>query len=89
VANIAAEMMSILLDVSEGISVENCIGSIWTWKPASLQNLGDEIDHHTLDGVGLVSRNVKGTPVAVEPTLSTCCAEPGTAAARARAAVAA
>jgi len=65
VANIAAEMMSILFDVSEGISAENCIGSIWTWKPDPCR-LGDEIDHHTLDAVlGIEER--EGTPVAVEP----------------------
>jgi len=32
----AAEMRSILPEVSEAISVENCIGSIVTAKPASL-----------------------------------------------------
>src|SRR5258708_8038039 len=36
----------------------------------------------------LVSRNVKGMPVGVEPTFNTCCAEAGTAAAMAEAAMA-
>ncbi|MHC2368758.1 hypothetical protein ACVIQT_003406 [Bradyrhizobium diazoefficiens] len=37
----------------------------------------------------LVSRKVKGMPVGVEPTFSTCCAEAGTTAAIASAATAA
>src|SRR5258708_27681471 len=37
----------------------------------------------------LASRKVKGTPVGVEPTLSTCCADPGAAAMSTSAAVAA
>src|SRR5438552_8982900 len=84
----AAEMMSILLDVSEGISAENCIGSIWSWKPASLpiSVIRSTITPWML--LVLVSRNVKGTPVGVEPTLNTCCADTG-ATARTRAAAAA
>src|SRR5882724_10381101 len=82
-------MMSILFDVSEGISAENCIGSIWTWNPASLPTsvMRSTITPWML--LVLVSRNVKGTPVGVEPTLSTCCADTGAAAVKTRAAMAA
>ena len=66
---IAAEIRSILLDVSAAISVENCIGSTWTWKPASLPT---SVTRSTITPwivLVLVSRKVKGMPVGVEPTL--------------------
>ena len=87
--NIAAEMMSILLEVSDGTSAENCIGSIWTWKPASLPISVMRSTMMPWMVLVLVSRKVKGMPVGVEPTFITCCADAGTAAVRTTAAIAA
>src|SRR5215218_6343424 len=87
--NIAAAMMSILLDVSDGISAENCIGSICTLKPASLPTSVTRSTMMPWMELVLVSRKVKGMPVGVEPTFSTCCAEAGAPAAIASAATAA
>src|SRR5581483_975012 len=69
--NIAAEMMSILFDVSAGIRVENCMPSISTLKPASLpiSLIRSTITPSMV--LVLVSRKVKGMPVGVEPTFST------------------
>src|SRR5215831_6376734 len=68
---IAAEMISILFAVSDGISVENCMPSISTLKPASLpiSLMRSTITPSIV--LVLVSRKVKGMPVGVEPTLST------------------
>src|SRR5688572_3249983 len=75
----AAEMMSILLDVSEAISVENCIGSICTLKPASLPTAVTMSTIIPWMVLVLVSRNVNGMPVGVEPTLRVVCAAAGMA----------
>ena len=75
--NIAAAMMSILFDVSEAISAENCIGSTCTAKPASLPI---SVMRSTITPwivLVLVSRKVKGTPVGVEPTFITVSANAG------------
>src|SRR5579871_761246 len=79
--NIAAAMMSILFEVSEAISAENCIGSTFTAKPASLPTSVIRSTITPWISLVLVSRKVKGTPVGVEPTFRTCCAEAGRAAA--------
>ena len=78
VMNIAAAMMSILLEVSDGISAENGIGSICTLRPASLPISVTRSTMMPWMVLVLVSRKVKGMPVGVEPTFSTCCAEAGT-----------
>jgi len=52
VANIAAEMMSILFDVSEG-SARELHRLDLDLESGILADLGDEIDHHALDAVGL------------------------------------
>src|SRR6201994_4265348 len=68
---IAAAMISILFDVSDGIRVENCMPSISTLKPASLpiSLIRSTITPSMV--LVLVSRKVKGMPVGVEPTFST------------------
>jgi hypothetical protein len=66
---IAAAMMSILLLVSDGISVENCMPSTSTLKPASAAIAFIRSTMIPWIVLVLVSRNVKGTPVGVEPTL--------------------
>ena len=68
--NIAAEMMSIFEAVSAGISVENCIGSTSTVKPASLPTALMRSTMTPWIVLVLVSRKVKGTPVGVAPTFS-------------------
>src|SRR3954464_11298220 len=67
--NIAAEMMSIFEAVSAGISVENCSGSTTTVKPASLPTALTRSTITPWMVLVLVSRNVKGRPVGVAPTL--------------------
>src|ERR1700751_5790182 len=87
--NIAAAMISILLEVSDGISAENDIGSICTLIPASLPISVTRSTMMPWMVLVLVSRKVKGMPVGVEPTFSTCCAEAAATAAIASPATAA
>src|SRR5215207_4139357 len=68
---IAAAMMSILLLVSDGISVENVMPSISTLKPASAAIALTRSTMMPSIVFVFVSRKVNGTPVGVEPTLST------------------
>jgi len=67
----AAEIASILEVVSAGIRAENCIGSIATWKPASLPISVMRSTMKPWIVLVLVSRKVNGTPVGVEPTRTT------------------
>src|SRR4051812_27664681 len=74
---IAAAMISMRFEVSEPIRVENCIGSTWTSKPASLPISVMRSTIRPWMVLVWVSRKVKGTPVGVEPTFMTCCAIAG------------
>ena len=65
----AAEMISILPEVSEAIRVENCIGWISTLKPASLPISSITSTIIPWMVFVLASRKVNGVPVGVEPTL--------------------
>jgi len=69
VISIAAEMMSILLLVSDGISAENGVASTVTLKPwvSPIAVIRSTIAPWIC--CVLVSMKVNGTPVGVEPTL--------------------
>ncbi|MNL60102.1 hypothetical protein D3C87_1838860 [compost metagenome] len=65
----AAEMISILPEVSAAISAENCIGWISILNPPSLAipSMTSTITPWMV--LVLASRKVKGVPVGVDPTL--------------------
>ena len=69
VISIAAEMMSILLLVSEGISAANGVACTSTLKPASSPIAVMRSTIAPWIVLVFTSRNVNGTPVGVEPTL--------------------
>src|SRR5260221_2355978 len=73
----AAEMMSILLAVRPETSALNGIGSIATLNPASLAMAVMRSTMKPWMVLVLVSRKVKGTPVAVEPTRNASSARVG------------
>src|SRR5258708_31908579 len=74
---LAADMMSILWAVRPETSALNGIGSIATLNPASLAMAVMRSTMKPWMVLVLVSRKVKGTPVAVEPTRSASSARAG------------
>jgi len=66
-------MTSILFEVSEATSAENCIGSICTVKPASLPISVMRLDHHALM-VLVLGRGREGDAGRGRAHFSTCCA---------------
>lgn len=77
VMNIVVVMMLILLDVSEGISVENCIGLICMLNLVFFLILVIRLIMMFWMLLVLVLRKVKGMFVGVELILSICCVEVG------------
>ncbi|KAG0931184.1 hypothetical protein G6F31_016843 [Rhizopus arrhizus] len=67
----AADTMSMRLEVSEPISAENAMGSICTSNPASLPTAFTMSTITPSMLLVLVSRKVKGLPVGVDPTFNT------------------
>lgn len=65
----AAEMMSILFEVSEGIRAENTVCCTLTVKPPALPTAVTVSTIMPWMELLLTSRKVNGMPVAVAPTL--------------------
>ncbi|MNQ95050.1 hypothetical protein D3C85_1105920 [compost metagenome] len=70
VRTIAAEMMSILLAVRDGISEAKVVCAISTSKPAALETASTVSIIMPWILLLFTSRKVKGAPVAVAPTLN-------------------
>lgn len=65
----AAEMMSILFEVSDGISAANTVCCTFTLKPPALPTAVTVSTIIPWMELLFTSRKVNGTPVAVAPTL--------------------